>query len=74
MDEHIEEMKSEYDFSSGKRGAIDSSMLGRTRITIELDSDIIDWFRQQVNAVGGGNYQTSINGALREYIEGQQEP
>jgi len=34
---------------------------GKTRITIRIDDDILDWFRGQVNAAGGGNYQTIQN-------------
>jgi metal-responsive CopG/Arc/MetJ family transcriptional regulator len=41
---------------------------GKTRITIRLDKDLIEWFRSQVEAAGGGNYQTLINSALREYV------
>ncbi len=67
-------MKDEYDFSAGQRGAIDPLPAGKTRITIRLDDDILDWFRQQVNAAGGGNYQTLINKALREYMQQGQEP
>jgi len=57
-------MKKEYDFSKGKRGAIDPTPPGKTRITIRLDNDVLDWFRQQVHLAGGGNYQTLINNAL----------
>jgi len=64
-------MKDEYDFSQGRRGAIDPLPAGKTRITIRLDDDIIDWFRQIAEQGGGGNYQTMINQALREYIERQ---
>ncbi len=67
-------MKEEYDFSSAKRGAIDPLPPGKTRITIRIDDDLLDWFRQQVNAMGGGNYQTLINHALREYVQRQTEP
>ncbi|MBI4770410.1 MAG: BrnA antitoxin family protein [Chloroflexi bacterium] len=67
-------MKAEYDFSRGKRGAIDPPAPGKTRITIRLDDDILDWFRGEVDAVGGGNYQTLINGALREYVQRRKEP
>jgi uncharacterized protein (DUF4415 family) len=67
-------MKKEYDFSKGKRGAIEPMPLGKTRITIRLDNDVIEWFRQQVHMAGGGNYQTLINNALREYIKGREEP
>ncbi len=67
-------MKSEYDFSKGKRGAVLPTPKGKTRITIRIDDDILDWFRNQVEEVAGGNYQTLINNALREYITHQQEP
>lgn len=67
-------MKDEYDFSKGKRGAIDPLPKGKTRITIRLDDDVLAWFRQQAEAMGGGNYQTLINQALREYMSGQREP
>ncbi len=67
-------MKDEYDFSSGKRGAIDKIPPGKTRITIRLDDDLIAWFRQQVEEQGGGNYQTLINQALQEYVQSRREP
>ena len=67
-------MKDEYDFSRGTRGPIDPLPPGKTRITIRLDDDIIAWFREQVNAASGGNYQTLMNNALRAYIQQQQEP
>ncbi|HKM90771.1 MAG TPA: BrnA antitoxin family protein, partial [Candidatus Acidoferrales bacterium] len=61
-------MKREYDFSRGKRGPVISVPKGKTRITIRLDHDILDWFREQVDRAGGGNYQTLINEALRQHI------
>ena len=35
---------------------------------LEDGYDILQWFREQVHAAGGGNYQTLINSALRDYI------
>ncbi|MDP9350455.1 MAG: BrnA antitoxin family protein [Chloroflexota bacterium] len=67
-------MREEYDFSAGRRGALDPLPPGKTRITIRLDDDVLDWFRGQVESAGGGNYQTLINSALREYIEQRREP
>ncbi len=67
-------MKDEYDFSKGKRGPVVATSSGKTRITIRFDDDIIAWFKNQVSMAGGGNYQTSINQALRKYIEGRNEP
>jgi uncharacterized protein (DUF4415 family) len=67
-------MKKECDFSKAKRGPILSPPPGKTRITIRLDEDVLQWFREQVHAAGGGNYQTLINAALREYIQGRVEP
>jgi uncharacterized protein (DUF4415 family) len=66
-------MRKEYDFSKGKRGPVIAPDPGKVRITIRLDEDVIDWFRDQVNAAGGGNYQSLINKALREYIEHRTE-
>ena len=67
-------MRKEYDFSSGKRGAVIPVAKGKTRITIRLDEDLVDWFKARVNEAGGGNYQTLINAALREYVEQKTEP
>ncbi len=67
-------MKDEYDFRQGKRGAVTPPPPGKTRITIRLDEDILDWFRHEVNTMGGGNYQTLINDALREYVQSHKEP
>ena len=67
-------MKREYDFSRGKRGPVLPVPKGKTRITIRLDKDILDWFRQQVDAAGGGNYQTLINEALKQHIHRAHEP
>ena len=47
---------------------------GKERITIRLDKDVLDWFRQQATGQGGGNYQTMINQVLREYIFSHEAP
>jgi hypothetical protein len=47
---------------------------GKTRITIRLDDDVLEWFREQADAAGGANYQSLINQALREYIDARGEP
>lgn len=67
-------MRKEYDFSKGKRGPVVSPERGKTRITIRLDNDVLDWFREQVNKAGGGNYQTMLNSALRQYVSERSEP
>ncbi|UCE22947.1 MAG: BrnA antitoxin family protein [Candidatus Aminicenantes bacterium] len=66
-------MKKEYDFRKGKRGPVIKMPKGKTRITIRIDNDILDWFRQQVHDAGGGNYQTLINTVLREYMSSKRE-
>ena len=67
-------MEAEYDFSQGKRGAIDPAPPGKTRITIRLDDEVLAWFREQVHITGGGNYQTLINEALVQHIRQSREP
>mgnify|MGYP001596310620 CR=1 FL=1 len=57
------------DFEDAEQGAIVKPARGKTRITIRIDTDILNWFRNQVHKAGGGNYQTLINNALREYIQ-----
>ncbi|HEX9709967.1 MAG TPA: BrnA antitoxin family protein [Candidatus Thermoplasmatota archaeon] len=66
-------MKKEYDFGSGRRGPVRPVPTAKTRITIRLDDDVIEWFRARVHEAGGGNYQTMINQALREHIWREQE-
>jgi uncharacterized DUF497 family protein len=67
-------MRREYDFSKGKRGPVMPVPKGKTRITIRLDDDIVEWFRRQEERAGGGNYQSLINDALRQHIRRAQEP
>jgi len=67
-------MKREYDFSKGKRGAIIPTTAGKTRVTIRLDNEILDWFRTAVESQGGGSYQTLINKALHDCIDRRDEP
>ena len=67
-------MEDEYDFSQAKQGAFEPTPPGKTCITIRLDDDVLAWFREQVHLAGGGNYQTLINDALRQYIQQQREP
>jgi uncharacterized protein (DUF4415 family) len=63
-------MKDEYDFSKGKRGAVLPAPLGKTRITLWLDNEIIEEFRQRAGEKGIG-YQTEINRVLREVLSGE---
>ena len=67
-------MKKEYDFGKGKRGPVVKAPPSKTRITIRLDDDLVEWFREQVHAAGGGSYQALINQALREYVNAKNEP
>jgi len=61
-------MKDEYDFRNARRGPVVKLPAGKTRITIRIDTDTLNWFREQVHKRGGGNYQTLLNEALREYV------
>jgi Arc/MetJ family transcription regulator len=67
-------MKGQYSFTGGKRGAVLKTQAGKTRITIRLDQDLLQWFRKEVHTAGGGSYQTLINAALRKYVETKREP
>jgi uncharacterized protein (DUF4415 family) len=71
----VHTMKQKYDFSQGKRGRIaapDPEPRGKTRITIRLDEDLVDHFLREAEASGGTTgYQTLINEALRQHVEGK---
>ncbi|MBC8185910.1 BrnA antitoxin family protein [candidate division KSB1 bacterium] len=59
----------EYNFNNANQGAIVKSPAGKQRITIRIDTGILDWFRNQVHQSGGWSYHTFINSALKEYIQ-----
>ena len=59
-------MRKEYDFSKGKRGAVIPSP-GKTRITIMLDDDVLEFYRAKAESAGSG-YQTLINAELRDAV------
>ena len=70
-------MKLNYDFSKGKRGRVLAETPlepGKLKITIRLDEDLLDHFGALADASGGKTgYQTLINSALREYVEGKAQ-
>jgi uncharacterized protein (DUF4415 family) len=65
-------MKKEYDFSKGRRGAV-VPQKGKTRITIYIDDDVLEEFRDRADQSGSG-YQTMMNRALREYLGKAKAP
>jgi uncharacterized protein (DUF4415 family) len=67
-------MKANYDFSKARRGAVVPPSGNKTRITIRLDRDLVEWFRIKAADQGGGNYQSMLNDALRAYTEHQDAP
>ncbi len=65
-------MRTEYDFSKGKRGAV-MPQKGKTRISIFIDNAVLDAFRARAEKAGIG-YQTMMNEALRSYLAGAEQP
>ncbi|MDX1588312.1 MAG: BrnA antitoxin family protein [Oleiphilaceae bacterium] len=70
-------MRKNYDFSKSKRARdiphlakLQEQAEGKSRITINLDNDVLMAFRAKANAEGIG-YQTLINQALRSVIGSQ---
>ena len=67
-------MKRRCDFSKGKRGRFlpaAPKSRAKTRITIRIDADLLDYFLGQADASGGASgYQTLINHALRQCVDG----
>lgn len=67
-------MRDEYDLSNATRGPVVQPDGRKTRITIRLDSDLVEFFRQQAERSAGGQYQALINRALRHHVEQTREP
>ena len=65
-------MKKEYDFAKAKRGAV-VSQSGKTRISIYIDNDVLEEFRDRADESGKG-YQTMMNEALRAYLGKSSRP
>ena len=68
-------MKDHYDFREGQRGRVVAEPPlepGKVKITIRLDEELVNYFGEMADASGGkAGYQTLINAALREYVEGK---
>lgn len=65
-------MRTEYDFSKGKRGALIPAK-GKTRITIYIDDVVLNEFRARAERLGTG-YQTMMNEALKAFLEKNEKP
>ncbi len=65
-------MKKEYNFHKAKRGAV-VPQTSKTRITIYLDDQVLDAFRDRADRIGKG-YQTLINEALRAHLSEKDNP
>lgn len=61
----------EHDYKTARRGAVIQST-GKTRVTMYLDDDVLDFFRERATKLGRG-YQTIINSELRGLMEGTAE-
>ena len=55
------------DWSGAKRGLFYRPL--KQQLTLRVDADVIAWFKAQATSKEG--YQTRINRALREYVQGQ---
>ena len=55
------------DWSGAKRGLFYRPV--KQQLTLRLDADVVSWFKNHTTSDEG--YQTRINRALREYVQGQ---
>ena len=63
---------SSHDFTRGRGGAVLPDE-GKTRITIWIDSDTLNWFRALAEREGHG-YQTAMNDALKAFTKEDHRP
>ena len=68
MKKLVAEPYRDIDFAAAKRGAVIPLEPGKTKISIRLDTAVIEYFRRQVEDAASGNYQTLINDALVAFI------
>jgi len=61
----VKDMPEVRDWSGARRGLFFRPV--KKQLTIRLDADLIAWFKSHTQQ--GEGYQTSINRALREYVE-----
>ena len=66
-----EELEASIDFEDEGEFDWDNAFVGlpgpKRQITVRLDQDLIDWFKQQ-----GRGYQTRMNAVLRSYVDAQK--
>ena len=55
------------DWSGARRGLFYRPV--KQQLTLRLDADVVGWFKS--NTTSDEGYQTRINRALREYVQGQ---
>ena len=67
-------MKPTRDFNKAKNGAVVPIPKGKTKITMHIDDDVLEWFREKADHACAGNYETLMNEALHQYIRDGGEP
>lgn len=67
-------MTDEYGFTKAFRGPVLTPATAKTRITIRIDDDILEWFRDEADNQGGANYRTMVNAALPQFVDSSRDP
>lgn len=63
----LSDMPEVTDFTGWTRGRFYRPV--KQQLTLRLDADVVHWFKSQAE---GGGYQTRINQALRDHVEGHR--
>ena len=66
-------MKREVDFSKARRGPLVPTDPHKTRVTIWLDTKLVDYLMSIVDRAGGGSYEDLINELLRQRISSHHD-
>ena len=73
----IHEQYKDLDFKDGKSvkeipalAQLQAEQAGKTRITMRVDSDVLALFKAKAESTGG-NYQTMMNEALKQFVQGE---
>lgn len=63
-------VKDEKNYDSMRKGREIVRKKQKDRVTIYFDTEILEWFKEKGKRVGVG-YQTLMNDALRDFLEGE---
>jgi len=74
-DDDTPEVEEEFRFNPAKaRQMLQPKGVKKVRVTMYLDEDVVEFFKQRAKEANAVGYQTQINGVLRAVLKDVSEP